>query len=158
MWVLVHIDEIVYNSFQSRRCTSSKCNCFNLASLTFYILYKRDKVTVTINAYERSAKARAACIAHNGASCAVCSFDFKNVFGDLGAVFIHVHHIVHIGSIQDEYEVDPITDLIPVCPNCHAMIHRVEPPLAVDQLREHLTTIKNANKTEQATPNGAPVL
>jgi len=116
------------------------------------------EVTVTINAYERSAKARAACIAHHGASCAVCSFDFKNVFGDLGAGFIHVHHIVPIGSIQDEYEVDPITDLIPVCPNCHAMIHRVEPPLAVDQLREHLTTIKNANKTEQATPNGAPVL
>jgi len=116
------------------------------------------KSTVTINAYERSAKARAACIAHHGASCSVCSFDFEEAFGDLGAGFIHVHHIVPIGSIRDEYQIDPVTDLIPVCPNCHAMIHRVEPPLTIEQLREHLTKIKNANKAEQATPNGAPVL
>ena len=106
------------------------------------------KSTVTINAYERSAKARAACIAHHGVSCAVCSFDFESVFGDLGACFIHVHHIVPIGSIRDEYEVDPISDLVPVCPNCHAMIHRAEPPLTIKQLTEHLTEIKNANKAE----------
>lgn len=109
------------------------------------------KSTVTINAYERSAKARAACIAHHGVSCSVCGFDFEDAFGDLGSGFIHVHHIVPIGSIRDEYEVDPITDLVPVCPNCHAMIHRVEPPLTVEQLREHLAKTKNANKAVEAT-------
>jgi 5-methylcytosine-specific restriction protein A len=109
------------------------------------------KITVTINAYERNAKARGACITHHGVSCAVCNFDFGRVFGDLGVGFIHVHHIVPISSIRAEYEIDPISDLVPVCPNCHAMIHRVEPPLAIEQLREHLTKIKNANMTVNST-------
>lgn len=96
------------------------------------------KVNVTINAYERSPTARAACIEHHGLNCSVCAFNFSQVFGDLGKGFIHVHHVVAIGSIGEEYEVDPVTDLIPVCPNCHAMIHRVEPPLSIDQLKECL--------------------
>ena len=95
-------------------------------------------IRVIINAYERNAKARAACIAHHGLTCAACGFNFDEVYGSLGAGFIHVHHIVPIGSIGDEYEVNPVDDLIPVCPNCHAVIHRTEPPLSVEQLRSHL--------------------
>lgn len=94
--------------------------------------------TVTINAFERNPKARRACIAHHGTTCAACEFNFRDVYGTLGDGFIHVHHITPIGSVGAEYEVDPVTDLIPVCPNCHAMIHRTEPPLAVEQLRAHL--------------------
>ena len=110
------------------------------------------KFQVTINAYERSAKARAACIAHHGLSCAVCDFNFSLIFGGLGEGFIHVHHITPIGSIGDLYEIDPLTDLIPVCPNCHAMIHRTEPPLMIDQLKNHLRQTKEeANKTVVAT-------
>ncbi|MCA9449995.1 MAG: HNH endonuclease [Candidatus Omnitrophica bacterium] len=96
------------------------------------------KRIVTINAYERSATARAACIANHGLACSVCGFDFERTYGELGAGFIHVHHIVPIASIGDKYVVDPIADLVPVCPNCHAMIHRVEPPLTISQLKEHL--------------------
>lgn len=110
------------------------------------------KFQVTINAYERSAKARAACIAHHGLPCAVCGFNFAEVFGSLGEGFIHVHHITPIGSVGDEYEIDPVEDLIPVCPNCHAMIHRTEPPLTIDQLKEHLNETKpTANKAIQPT-------
>jgi 5-methylcytosine-specific restriction enzyme A len=98
--------------------------------------------TVTINAYERNPKARAACIAHHGHICAVCGFDFATVYGALGEGFIHVHHIVPIGKIGKQYEIDPIADLIPICPNCHAMIHRTEPPLTVEQLRKHLQETK----------------
>lgn len=93
---------------------------------------------VSINAYERSAKARSACIAHHGLSCAACGFDFAGVYGSLGEGFIHVHHVKPIGTVGAEYEVDPVKDLVPVCPNCHAMIHRTEPPLLVAQLAEHL--------------------
>ena len=96
------------------------------------------KVTVTINAYERNPKARAACIEHHGHVCAVCGFDFGKVFGSLGKGFIHVHHIIPIGRIGKEYEIDPIADLIPVCPNCHAMIHRSEPTLTVVELRNRM--------------------
>ncbi len=97
---------------------------------------------VTINAYERNPKARAACIAHHGHICRVCGFDFARIFGSLGAGFIHVHHIVPIGKLDKEYEIDPVADLIPVCPNCHAMIHRTEPPLTVEQLRSHIDKVK----------------
>lgn len=93
---------------------------------------------VTINAYERNAQARVACIKHHGCKCAVCGFNFVQVYGALGEGFIHVHHVVSIGKIGKQYEIDPVTDLIPVCPNCHAMIHRTEPLLTVEQLRDHL--------------------
>ncbi len=93
---------------------------------------------VTINAFERNSKARVACIAHHGVTCVACGFSFREVYGALGDGFIHVHHIIPIGSVGTEYEVDPVMDLVPVCPNCHAMIHRTEPPLTVKQRRAHL--------------------
>ena len=94
--------------------------------------------SVTINAYERNPKARAACIAYHGHTCAVCGFDFASVYGSIGEGSIHVHHIIAIGKVGKEYEVDPIADLIPVCPNCHAMIHHTEPALTVERLRKNL--------------------
>lgn len=100
------------------------------------------RFSVTINAYERNPKARAACIAHHGHVCAVCGFDFVRVYGGFGEGYIHVHHVVPIGKIGKEYRIDPISDLIPICPNCHAMIHRAEPPLTVEQLRRHIGELK----------------
>lgn len=92
---------------------------------------------VTVNAYERSPRARAECIEYYGAKCSVCDFEFQNVYGkDLGAGFIHVHHILDIAQIGEEYEVDPINDLRPVCPNCHAMLHKRKPAMHPDELRK----------------------
>jgi 5-methylcytosine-specific restriction protein A len=88
--------------------------------------------------YERNPKARAACIAHHGCKCAVCGFDFATAYGPIGEGFIHVHHILAIGKIGKEYKVDPINHLIPVCPNCHAMIHRTDPALTIERLRKTL--------------------
>jgi 5-methylcytosine-specific restriction enzyme A len=93
------------------------------------------KKTVTINAFERNPKARAACIAHHGYLCAACDFDFSVTYGELGRNFIHVHHINPIAATVEEYIVDPINDLIPVCPNCHAIIHKTEPCLTIIELR-----------------------
>jgi len=81
---------------------------------------------VTVNKYERDAKARKRCIAHFGCECQVCGFDFEKVYGDLGKGYIHVHHIVPLSEIGEEYEVNPEKDLVPLCPNCHAMIHRTQ--------------------------------
>lgn len=97
---------------------------------------------VAVNAYERNRKARAACIKHYGASCAVCDFNFEKVFGAIGRGFIHVHHVVSLSEIAKEYELDPIRDLIPVCPNCHAIIHLTQPMLSVEELRNYIAVIK----------------
>ena len=70
--------------------------------------------------------ARKKCIEHYGAKCAVsnCGFDFEKLYGDIGKGFIHVHHLTQLSDIGQGYEVDPIKDLRPVCPNCHAMLHQ----------------------------------
>ncbi|MEI6085121.1 MAG: HNH endonuclease [Verrucomicrobiota bacterium] len=106
---------------------------------------------VTINAYERNPKARAACIAHHGHICAVCGFDFARVFGALGAGYIHVHHIVPVGKLKREYNVDPIKDLIPICPNCHAMIHRPNEALSLEELRKRIKETKTSRDSSTSS-------
>ena len=88
-----------------------------------------------VNKYERSPVNRAACIAHFGTTCNVCGFDFGVHYGDLGQDFIEVHHRVPVSSMGGAYRVDPVRDLVPVCGNCHAMLHRTNPPLSTDDLK-----------------------
>lgn len=99
---------------------------------------------VIVNAYERNKEARAACIAHYGSTCVVCGFNFESVYGEIGAKFTHVHHLTPLASVGGSYAVDPITDLRPVCPNCHAMLHRSEPPFSIDELKALITQHKDA--------------
>ena len=84
---------------------------------------------VTVNEYERSKKARMKCISKYGYKCHACKKSLDEVYGEIGKDFVHVHHLVQISKIGHDYEVDPIQDLCPVCPNCHAMLHRTDPPL-----------------------------
>lgn len=90
---------------------------------------------IAVDAYERDPRARKACLKHHGFTCRVCEFDFSKAYGDLGKGFIHVHHLQQLSDIGSEYEVDPISDLVPVCPNCHAMLHKRTPPLPPSELR-----------------------
>jgi hypothetical protein len=78
---------------------------------------------VTLNKYERNQKAREACIAAHGTACAVCGIDFGKAYGPEFAGKIEVHHIVPISEIGEDYVVDPVKDLVPVCPNCHTALH-----------------------------------
>lgn len=90
---------------------------------------------VTSRRYERNRVNRELCLSANGYTCKICGFDFEKVYGKLGSRFIHVHHIVPVSGMKDEYLLNPRTDLIPVCPNCHAMLHREDPPLTPEQLK-----------------------
>ena len=90
---------------------------------------------VRVNAYERDRAARQACIGYYGAACSACDLRFEDRYGEVGAGYIHVHHLVPISEIGTEYLVDPIEDLRPVCPNCHAMLHQRQPPLSIEDLR-----------------------
>lgn len=94
--------------------------------------------SVLVNVYERNPEARKACIAHFGTSCQACELNFGELYGPLGEGYIHVHHLKPIHLCGGAYKVDPIKDLIPVCANCHAMIHRKSGPLTVEELRELL--------------------
>lgn len=93
------------------------------------------KQVVTVNRYERNPKARLECLKKHGYKCKVCDFSFAEMYGDIGRKFIHVHHIKPLAGIEKDYEVNPAKDLVPVCPNCHAMLHTKNPPLSVYELK-----------------------
>ena len=93
---------------------------------------------VPVNVYERNPKARQLCLAEYGYDCIVCGLNFVARYGDVGREFIHVHHLTPVSDIGREYEIDPIRDLRPVCPNCHAMIHRRIPAYTINEVRDFL--------------------
>jgi 5-methylcytosine-specific restriction protein A len=89
---------------------------------------------------ERCPEAREDCLKLFGYDCSVCGMNFEERYGVIGKQFIEVHHIDPVASKIGEYQIVPKKDLIPVCPNCHRMIHRKTPPLSVEELK---SLIKN---------------
>lgn len=96
---------------------------------------------VPLNSFERNSAARKACIEKYGDKCVVCKFDFGAFYGEIGCGFIHVHHLVPLANLKAEYEVDPIKDLRPVCPNCHAMLHQNDPPFSIERLKKLVKSV-----------------
>jgi len=74
--------------------------------------------------YERDPDNRLKAIEYHGLQCSICGFDFYKAYGDRGQGFIEIHHIKPISTFEKEKLVDPKSDLVPVCANCHRMIHR----------------------------------
>ncbi len=97
-----------------------------------------DKYEVSLTRYERDPYLRAACIRLMGSSCKICGFDFGQAYGPLGEHYCQVHHIVPLSEVGRGHKVDPQRDLLPVCANCHAMLHRSQPALKPSDLREKL--------------------
>ena len=90
---------------------------------------------VSVNAYERNPAARAACLAHYGTACFICAFEFATTYDGVGQGMIHVHHLQRLSEIGREHEVDPIADMRPVCPNCHAVIHLYRQPFTIEEVK-----------------------
>jgi len=93
---------------------------------------------VTVNAYERDPSARRKCLAHHGYKCAVCEKSMGDIYGPIAEGIIHVHHRRPLHTIGKKYKVDPIRDLVPVCPNCHAVLHRQQDAMTVEDLRSYM--------------------
>jgi predicted HNH restriction endonuclease len=95
------------------------------------------KKTVQINVYERNPVARQACINYYGAICYVCGFDFGKIYGIEYDGMIHVHHLKMVSDADEEYIVNPINDLRPVCPNCHMVLHsKRDGGCTIDEVKE----------------------
>ncbi|WP_286145483.1 HNH endonuclease [Bacillus sp. AFS077874] len=86
--------------------------------------------------YERDPINRKRAIEIHGLSCLACGFNFEEIYGDRGKDFIEVHHVKPLSTIGEEVSIDPMEDLVPVCSNCHRMIHRKkEKVLTIEELR-----------------------
>ena len=95
--------------------------------------------TVVATRYERDPKNRIEAIRIHGLKCSACGFDFARAYGERGQGYIEIHHIKLVSEAKEAEKVNPLTDLVPVCSNCHRMIHRRKGSLlTVDQLKEIL--------------------
>ena len=93
---------------------------------------------VWVNAYERNSAVRAQCIAAHGTDCSACGMSFGSVYGPDAAGYIHVHHLQPLSEAGGSHGVDPVKDLRPVCPNCHAVCHRRVPPYSIEEVQAFL--------------------
>lgn len=96
----------------------------------------RYEVVATV--IERDPRLRDAALAIHGYGCAACGIVLADRYGELGADFIHIHHLKPLADLDGEAAVDPRSELVPLCPNCHAMAHRRRPPVPIDRLRKLL--------------------
>lgn len=80
----------------------------------------------------RNRELREACIAyykdkhHGHLVCECCGFDFSRAY-DISDEYIEVHHLTPISETDGAHEVNAETDLVPLCANCHRMIHHLAP-------------------------------
>ena len=102
---------------------------------------------VLVNRYERDPAARTRCLEHFGPICAVCGLELADNYGPEVAGLIHVHHLTPIAQVGGPASVDPIRDLRPVCPNCHAVIHSTNPPRTIARVRAMLRSGGGAKST-----------
>lgn len=100
--------------------------------------YEGNMITIKQNKYERNTKARRECLKHYGYKCQICGFDFEEFYGEIGKDIIEVHHRKALSEIKENYTVDPIRDLVPVCSNCHTIIHSRKPYYTVEELKSIL--------------------
>jgi len=92
----------------------------------------------SVTVYERNPIARQRCIDHYGTACHGCGFSFGETYGETAEGYIHVHHLKALSNRGGERVVDPIKDLRPICPNCHAIVHLQTPPLSILELKRML--------------------
>lgn len=81
------------------------------------------RIQITATVYERDPANRAKCLRKWGATCQICGFDAAKVYGKEFEGLIQVHHIEPLGIVGEAHIIDPEKDLIPVCPNCHMILH-----------------------------------
>ncbi|MDF2882893.1 MAG: putative restriction endonuclease [Clostridiaceae bacterium] len=109
-----------------------------------YGIFEGAKKNITVNAYERNKEAREKCIKYykkinNGIiKCEICGFEFSDVYGEKFKKKIHIHHIKELSEIGQEYTVDPINDLLPVCPNCHMILHSKRPAYSPSEVKDFI--------------------
>lgn len=112
-------------------------------------LYEGAVKRIAVNAYERSSAAREKCILHYGCRCAACGIILAEKYRETAQGLIHVHHLRQLAETNAEYRVDPLADLRPVCPTCHAVIHTRTPAFTIEEITSMIK--KEQKNTNQAS-------
>ena len=94
---------------------------------------------INVNRYERDREARNKCIAHYGCVCQACGLKMSYIYGKIAENFIHIHHVTPISKVGATYILDPVQDLKPLCPNCHAVAHLRKEPYTIEEIQTAIT-------------------
>jgi 5-methylcytosine-specific restriction endonuclease McrA len=105
-------------------------------------LTEGSRKNIVVDAYERNQKARKTCLKYYGYNCRVCGILFSDIYGKAGNEVIQVHHLKPIYKSKSKHVINPINDLIPVCANCHVIIHTRKPPLSIREVKRTIIEIK----------------
>jgi predicted HNH restriction endonuclease len=98
------------------------------------VKYKQHRYLERDGAISRRAKAQR--LAKTGKlECEVCGNDFAIRYGDIGRGFIEAHHKTPVSRLAGTKKTK-VEDLALVCSNCHRMLHRGEPLMSVEQLKQ----------------------
>ena len=107
---------------------------------------------ISITAFERSKNAVSACKKYyqkrdGKLVCQICGFDFGAFYGEEYEDMVHIHHVIPLAAIRENYEVNPVEDLLPVCPNCHMVLHRInknkQRELTAEELKIRIEQIRS---------------
>lgn len=97
-----------------------------------------NKKEIHSDRYERNPVNRQICLAYKGYKCVCCGFDFEKNYGEIGKDTIEVHHLKPVSELGEGYVVKPLEDLVPVCSNCHTIIHKRKIPYTVEEVKKML--------------------
>jgi predicted HNH restriction endonuclease len=133
----INIQYILSSGFDYNDVKSSLGKVYNARTSTIIpyeeLIAEGETKTVVTKSYERSRKLRNVAIEHftkNGIiTCDCCGFEFKSFYGEVyGTSCIEIHHLKPIFQYASMSVVQTIDEalknLLPVCPNCHRVIHR----------------------------------
>lgn len=103
------------------------------------------KSRVEVDRYELDPVARGLCLEHFNNTCQACGLQFEDRCGHIGHRYMHVHDKTPLPEIadHDNDSVDPRQDLVAVCLNSHAMLHRPKgKTLTVTELRRIMDAVE----------------
>ena len=108
--------------------------------------YEGSLKRISVEIRERDPAARKACIEYHECKCWICDFDFGKFYGPEAEGFIHVHHREQLAKAAGRRKVDPIEDLVPLCPNCHSVVHLRKNAYEVDEVKKMVQRQKRKRK------------
>lgn len=101
--------------------------------------------------FKRNPALRAAAIAKHGVRCRGCDHSLGEIYGELGAGYIEIHHLDPLAERADGLSAGPhqttVDDVTPLCANCHRMVHRRRPALSIDELRRAMASVAGGRRS-----------
>lgn len=107
----------------------------NNENISFPGDFEGERFLVSCGKYERSVRNRIKCLDYYGYICQACGLEPVKIYGVDGIGIIHVHHRVPLSQMTESAPLDPVKDLVPLCPNCHNFAHKRNPPFTTDEIK-----------------------